>query len=233
MAADPGPKAIAIETSGRAGSAAVAVGGVVVAEASFPHELKHAAGLVPLLDDLVRGQGWSPADLDEIYVSAGPGSFTGVRIGVTVAKTLAWATAAKVVAVPTLRVLVANAPADARHVVIALDAKRDQVFTATFERAGNDWRERELPRLDRLAAVLARTPRPVHLLGEGIPYHRQHVPADVLVVAEPHWRARAGVVAEVGHRMARAGQFADVDRLTPTYVRRPEAEEKYDAAHGG
>jgi tRNA threonylcarbamoyladenosine biosynthesis protein TsaB len=129
------PRALAIETSARVGSiAAVTAGGAVVAEEQFQHGLQHAAQIVPILDRVCRAQGWSPQEIEHLYVSAGPGSFTGLRIGVTLGKTMALATGVKLVAVPTVRVLAENAPADARHVVIVLDAKRDQIFTARFER---------------------------------------------------------------------------------------------------
>ena len=110
-------RALAIETSGRIGSVAVAQDGVVLAEETFPHGLKHAAGLVPMIDRLCSGAGWRPADVQEIYVSVGPGSFTGLRVGVTVAKTLAFATGARIVAVPTVEVLTRNVPLEAADVV--------------------------------------------------------------------------------------------------------------------
>src|SRR5689334_17417203 len=120
-------RALAIDTSSRVGSIAAARDGVVLAEEQFEHGLAHAAQIVPILDRLCRAQGWSPArDIDQLYVSAGPGSFTGLRIGITLAKTMALASGVKLVAVPSLRVLVENAPADANHVIVVLDAKRDQ-----------------------------------------------------------------------------------------------------------
>src|SRR5690349_16550235 len=127
-------RALAIETSGRTGSIALVEGGAVVTEDEFPHGLQHAAEIIPRIDRLCRERGWTPVDLRELYVSAGPGSFTGLRIGVTLAKTLAFATGGKIVAVPTVSVLVRNAPPGAMHVMIVLDAKRDQIFTARFVR---------------------------------------------------------------------------------------------------
>ena len=227
------PRALAIETSARTGSIAAVEDARVVAEQQFEHGLQHAAQIIPIIDRLCAARGWTAADLDELYVSAGPGSFTGLRIGVTLAKTMALATKLKLVGVPTVRVLVENAPPDARHVVLVLDAKRDQIFTARFERGPDDaWVEREPARLDSLAAMLARAPRPVHLLGEGIPYHEKFIPRDdggVIVAPPESWRPHARVVAEIGGRMARAGQFSDPDRFTPIYIRMPEAEEKYAA----
>ena len=226
-------RALAIETSGRAGSVAVVNRGHVVAEEQFPHGLQHAAQVVPILDRLCRARGWTPRDVDELYVSAGPGSFTGLRIGITLAKTMALATRVRVVAVPTVRVLAENAPPDARHIVIVLDAKRDQIFTSRFERSGSDWVECEPAHLASLAEVLSRAPRPVHLIGEGITQHQKFIPpgdAGVIVTPPELWRASASAVAMIGAAMARAGAYADPYRLTPIYVRKPEAEEKYEAA---
>jgi tRNA threonylcarbamoyladenosine biosynthesis protein TsaB len=232
------PRALAIETSARVGSIAVVQDDRVLAEREFEHGLQHAAQIIPIIDSLTREQAWSPRDVEHIYISAGPGSFTGLRIGITLAKTMALATGLKLVAVPTASVLVENAPADATHVILVLDAKRDQIFTARFERTATqasplqEWVEREPAHLDSLTAMLARSPRPVHLLGEGIPYHEKFIPkgeASIVVTPESLWRPRAAIVARIGGEMARRGEFADPDRLTPIYIRKPEAEEKFDA----
>lgn len=229
------PRGLAIETSGRTGSIAISEDGRVLAEERFAHGLKHAAGIVPIIDRLTRSQGWTPGDLEQIYVSAGPGSFTGLRVGITVAKTFAFATGARVVAVPSVEVLARNAPAGWQNLIIVLDAKRDQIFTASFENVGGEPVVREPARLDSLEGMLGRTPRPVHLLGEGVPYHRKFIPADdpaVHITDESSWLGRAAVVAEIGASMARAGRFADPVTLTPIYIRRPEAEEKFDERRG-
>lgn len=226
-------KAIAIETSGRSGSVALAVQGTVLREEQFAHGLKHAAGIVSIIDRLVREQGWTPREVEQVYVSAGPGSFTGLRVGITVAKTLAWALGARVVAVPTLRVLAENAPPGWQNLILVLDAKRDQIFTARFANESGRIVEVEGARLDTLAAMLARSARPVHLLGEGIPYHRQHLDgmADVVETDESAWRGRAAVVAKIGWELAGSDRFTDPEHLTPIYIRRPEAEEKWQALH--
>src|SRR5882672_4316933 len=156
-------RGLAIETSGRIGSVALAQDQATLGQKTFEHGLQHAARLVPAIDDLCKSAGWKPGDINEIYVSAGPGSFTGLRIGITLAKTLSFATGAKIVAVPTLDVLARNAPPDARDVLIVLDAKRDQIFTARLHRADDtsDWQVVEPAHLDSLSAVLSRSPRPV------------------------------------------------------------------------
>ena len=226
------PRGLAIETSGRTGSIAIAEDGHVLGEERFSHGLKHAAGIVPIIDRLCKAQGWKPGDIEEIYVSAGPGSFTGLRVGITVAKTLSFATGARVVAVPSVEVLARNAPAGWQNLIIVLDAKRDQIFTASFENRSGVPVQHEPAHLDSLTEMLRRTPRPVHLLGEGVPYHEKFIPRDDpgIHVTEPaSWQGRASVVAALGAEMARAGAFADPVRLTPIYIRKPEAEEKFEA----
>jgi tRNA threonylcarbamoyladenosine biosynthesis protein TsaB len=227
-------RALAIETSGRNGSVALVQGDTILGQETFSHGLKHAAGLLPLIDKLMRQQNWTPDKLDYVYVSHGPGSFTGLRIGITVVKTLAFTTGAKIVAVPTTLVLVANAPADAKNVMIVLDAKREQVFTALYERRENEFVELEPAHLDDLSSMLERAGRPVTLLGEGIPFHQQYIPVDqsqIRIAPESAWVARAEVVAAIGAKMARQNLFVSADALTPLYIRKPEAEEKFDLQH--
>jgi tRNA threonylcarbamoyladenosine biosynthesis protein TsaB len=223
-------RSLAIETSGRIGSIALVEDGNLRLEEQFPHGLQHAAQIVPMIDRLCATANCAPRELEHLYVSAGPGSFTGLRIGITLAKTLSFATGAKIVAVPSVRVLVENAPSDAKHVIIVLDAKREQIFTARFERSSDGWVERETAHLDSLSAMLERSPRPVHLLGEGVPYHEKFIPRDEQIITTPSetWRARAGAVAVLGMELAQQRVFEDPFRLTPIYIRRPEAEEKWE-----
>jgi tRNA threonylcarbamoyladenosine biosynthesis protein TsaB len=226
---------LALETSGRIGSVAIAKDGVVITERSYPHGLQHASALVPLIDQLCQEYGLTPADLEEIYVSVGPGSFTGLRVGVTLAKSLAFATGARLVAVPSVQVLAENAPKSASTVAIVLDAKRGQIFTATYARnADGALIERAPARLARLATVIEESPRPLHLLGDGIPFHRGSIPIDeqVIVTNDATWRPTATVVSKIGAAMAARGEFANVFTIKPTYVRLPEAEEKRLIAEG-
>jgi tRNA threonylcarbamoyladenosine biosynthesis protein TsaB len=222
---------LAIETSGRVGSVALTKDGQSIAETDFQHGLQHAARIIPAIDSLCREAGWKPGEIREIYVSAGPGSFTGLRIGITLAKTLSYATGAALVAVPSVRVLVENAPAGAQRVIAVLDAKRDQIFSAGFEREPDDWRETIPAHLGRLEEMLQRMARPVLLLGEGIPWHVKFLKDSdetVQIADKSIWRARASVVGRLGWQLARAGAFTPALKLEPIYIRRPEAEEKIE-----
>ena len=147
---------------------------------------------------------------------------------------MAFATGAKLVAVPSVRVLARNAPRDAKTLIIVLDAKRGQIFTARFMREGNNWIETESAHLDDLASMIARAPRPVWLLGEGVPNHQQFIPqgdSEIFVTPAELWQPRAQATAMEGQLMAQAGQFIEPDRLVPLYIRMPEAEEVWNRKH--
>ena len=240
---------VALELSGRQGSVAIGRGGRVLVERTFEHGLRHAAGVVPLVEASLREQGLSTSDVGGVAVSGGPGSFTGLRISITLAKT--WRMAAdmrgtplELVLVPTARVLAENMADDVRLVSTMLDAKRGQVFSGSYAReAGGGWQELRSARLIRLDELLGeakaggwceRYGRHV-LVGEGIAYHLK--PGEAVegaeICDESLWRASAGATYRVALEMAGRGEVVqDADAMVPIYVRLPEAEEKYQAALG-
>lgn len=230
------PRAIAIETSGRLGSVALGMAGEFLDVVAFSAEANHAVELLPTIERLTARYGWAPDSVDQFYVSAGPGSFTGLRIGITVARTLAMAIGAKVVAVPTVDVLACNALAMAEspeHLAVVLDAKRKQVYTAVFRLDGGRYRKVIDACVMAPAELLARTERPLAILGEGVAYHRSALTApQVSVLDEKLNRPRAEVVLRLGWELACSGQYADPRSLVPIYLRRPEAEDVWDARRG-
>ena len=227
------PRAIALETSGLIGSIALVDGNEVLPEQTYSHGLKHTAGMLPMSDAAIRARGWTPGDVEHVYVSAGPGSFTGLRVAITVAKTLAFATGCKIVAVESTRVLAENASSNANEVLIVLDAKRGHIFTARYVRQASGWHEVEPPHLDTFASALARAGRPAELVGEGVAYHVDPttLASDIFFDATTQ-RARACVVARIGIERSANGQFADPETLTPIYLRLAEAEERRLIASG-
>ena len=191
------PRGLAIETSGRIGSLALIENGLALVEEEFPHGLRHAAEIVTRIDALCKSRGLGPDELDEIYVSTGRllhrparGSDSCQDPGIR-----QWGKRRGGADCPGAGA--ATRLSDWSHWIIVLDAKRDQIFTARFtrdEKAGGEAGrivEVESVHLDSLAAMLQRSPRPVHLIGEGIPFHSQFVPADPSVFVEPPEFSRA------------------------------------------
>ena len=141
---------IAIETSSASGSVAIGQGPRINAERSFSTQTQHARELLPTLALLYQENGWRAGEVEECYLSIGPGSFTGLRVAVTFARHLALATGARLCPVPTLDVIAANAlelPQPPARLAVILDAKRSQVFGAIFSFSGNAYRADGSPRL--------------------------------------------------------------------------------------
>lgn len=227
---------IAIETSSRRGSVAIADGPELRATAEFSADQQHAVELLPSIDRLCREAGWPPSEIRQVHVSIGPGSFTGLRVAVTTARHLALALGARVVAVPSLAVIADNArladPPPPRVAVI-LDAKRRQAYAGLFERRGDECAPVGEPVLVEPSAWLASLPRPLWVMGEGVPYHAEAIDgAGVTRLDAALWLPRADAVHRLGWRLACAGRFANARELVPMYLRRPEAEEVWEKRHG-
>jgi tRNA threonylcarbamoyladenosine biosynthesis protein TsaB len=234
-----GPKIVAIETTVRRGGLALAAGDKVIASQTLAADRDYATDLLPTVDGLCRQVDWSPGQIEQVYVSIGPGSFTGTRIGVTFAKALALAARAKAVAVPTFEVIARNALELAEpptNLVVLMDARQGQVFAEVFRLAEGDRgyvtaRAGELVLLSHLVDEL---PHPVTAVGEGVATHRKALlEAGVMLVGETFSIARAEMVHRVGWRMAGEGRFSEVDALVPIYYRLPTPVEKLQAKKAG
>ncbi|MEM7262694.1 MAG: tRNA (adenosine(37)-N6)-threonylcarbamoyltransferase complex dimerization subunit type 1 TsaB [Planctomycetota bacterium] len=162
---------IAIETSGAFGGLALFEGARCVEEVFFSEGLTHSRELLWQLEKLLADHDKTVADLTAITVSAGPGSYTGTRVGVTAAKSIGFARRIPVVPISSLEVLAAGAissiPADAESIIVALDARKGDVFWGGFRRSG-DTVERADPDVVGPAADLrAKLPEGTYLLGGG------------------------------------------------------------------
>jgi tRNA threonylcarbamoyladenosine biosynthesis protein TsaB len=243
---------LAVETSSRIGSVAIALNGKMLGETVFSAPLRHSAEIFPAIRKLLDQFNMKPGQIEHIYISGGPGSFTGLRIATTLAKIMQLAHAAKIVTVDTLDVVAANVinlisdktlsdsnhklpSMNAERVAAVLDAKRGQFFIAVYERDTDDERnaagwviwKKILP--DSLMTTLqfldkfACEAKPVWLLGDGLLYYKDKFQAGgVHFFDGKYWSPRAGKVHLLGRQMALKEQFADALTLTPNYLRKPD-----------
>ena len=217
---------IAIETSCRSGGVAVAVGDEPPRAVAFDASARHATELLVRLDALLGDAGRRPRDLREVYVSAGPGSFTGLRIGITVARTLGQAVAGlRCVAVPTALAIAAGArELPWQRLAVALCAKEGSAYTCLFARRGEQIVPAADPVVMTMADLPSLAPGPLTVVGEATAFGE--IAAEGVTVVEPGSPLHlptAENVWRVGREMARAEQFTDYRRLVPIYARRPEA----------
>src|SRR5262245_60606931 len=124
---------LGIESAGPAGSVALARGEELIAERTLDRSgPRHAANLVVEIDALVRGAGRKIRDCELVAVSIGPGSFTGLRVGVVCAKTLSYALGCSLVAVDTLESIAENSPAEVSDVFVLSDAHRGELYAGQY-----------------------------------------------------------------------------------------------------
>lgn len=220
---------LAVETSGRWGSVALGIDDNILVERQFSAPMRHSAELFAAVNDLLCHCSRLPHEIAEIYISAGPGSFTGIRLAVAMAKTMAFANSVKVVAVNSLDVTAQNASqyaAVTNHKIsdtaVALDAKRGQFFVGFFRYIDGFWQSDSTLQLMRpesfIAAAAARGA--VWLLGEGLLYYRAKFESPhISILPEEYWQPSAAHVFILGRRRAKAGDFADPVSLVPIYIR--------------
>ncbi len=229
------PDILAIDTSSRRGGVALARGDRLLAVRYFQTDYNHGMQLLPTIECLCREVHGSPSSLTAVCLSIGPGSFTGLRIAVTVARTFAAVQSLSVVGVPTLEVIAQNALSIARppeQLGVILDAKREQVYAAAFQRSSDGYIPLHEAAVCDPADFLNRLDAPRTIMGEGIPHHHSALAtADHLVLPQETWLPRVEIVHRLGHARLQQGLHTAAADLRPTYLRRPEAEEVWDRRH--
>ncbi len=218
---------LAIETTERIGSVALADGGDLLAQLQLPDHLRSAQSLAPAIRQALGQVGWTPQDVELVAVPAGPGSFTGLRIGIATAKAFAYAVGAEVLGVDTHEALAWPCPAEVSRLVTVIDAQRGQVVARLFARNGSGHlvphTESELLDVDCWLASLGpgtRVTGPIlHRIADRLPEGCDALPQDL-------WHPSAGSVALLAHRQHVAGRRDDLWQLMPVYSRPSAAEEK-------
>jgi tRNA threonylcarbamoyladenosine biosynthesis protein TsaB len=222
-------KLLAVESATLSGGVALQDGDRLLGEITLNIAITHSERLMSAVDRLLDDCGLAPADLDGLAVSVGPGSFTGLRVGLATVKALAMALDLPVAAVPTLDALAARLPFADAPVCPILDARKKEVYLSLYRWRGSgmarEWDYLALP--PELAA--ARLEAPVILLGDGIEACRpwlERLGAGVRVAPAAQRLPSAAVVAGLGRAALAAGAGVDAEALAPLYLRPSEAQLK-------
>ena len=214
---------LALDTATDKGSVALAEGDRLLGESSLESQGAYLTRLLPGVEALLKDTGRRLEEVGAMGVSAGPGNFTGLRIGVATAKALAWALNVPLVPVPTMEVLVAQVPCQSQPLAVLLDAKRGEVFYGLY--LGREERPRLLAGPERLRVEDLPDrlpPPPLMLTGPGLDAHRRFLeealkdlpwaPAEVR-------HPRAGTVARLARWRLAEGLTVPPGQLVPTYLR--------------
>jgi tRNA threonylcarbamoyladenosine biosynthesis protein TsaB len=213
---------LAIETATLVCGAAILVDGEIVAEESVEERKIHAERLLDLIDRALRRSGSAIGGIDAVAVSIGPGSFTGLRIGVSAAKGLSFATGRPILAVPTLEALARRVAEEGpegmpRFLLPAIDARRDEVYCQLLLREGLspvcDPRDATLAEVEELCRG-----KDVLVAGDGAGKIAAAFPA-LRRAPDAISRCSAASVARLGATMFREGRFSDPAAIEPAYIK--------------
>jgi tRNA threonylcarbamoyladenosine biosynthesis protein TsaB len=220
---------LGLETSASRGGVALLRDDETLAEQSFEKGLVHGREVAPAMKQVIDRAGITLQELDLVCVDIGPGSYTGVRVGVATAKALAWALGKKLAAVISLDALAQAAAGLGETIVPVLDARREQLYSATYTSKSGMVTRTDGPGISDLDGFINGVPRPAVLLGDALARFPEHFPVKdgIAYANEDFWTPRAGIIAELGRRAALQGELADPVMLEPLYLRPSEAEQKF------
>lgn len=221
-------KILALETTEPIGSIAAARDGDILAEQELPSDRRTAATLAPEIAQLLQKLNWRPDQLDLVAVCLGPGSFTGLRLGITTAKVLAYAVGGQVLAVDTMEVIAAGAPPSWNEFWVVMDAQRRQLFVGRFQRGSGGVPQRCRPtEIVPARQWIEQLPQGTCLTGPGLASIADAVSETTSMLAPGDTRSpAAGNLARIAKWRYDAGQRDDLWKLTPEYVRSSAAEER-------
>ena len=221
---------LAFETSAKAASVALFQDRKLLGESYQNTGLTHSQTLMVMAEDLLKQCGFDAKAITHVAVAAGPGSFTGVRIGVAAAKGLAWGLQVPCHGVSTLESMALGLGAYEGTVCPVMDARRSQVYNALFTAEGGKILRRAEDRaiaLSDLAEELKTCPQPIFLVGDGseLTYRtlKDSVPGLALPM-ESRMHQRAVGVGLAAIRAIEAGEDGNAERLQPNYLRLSQAE---------
>lgn len=222
-------KILGIDTTGQTASAALLEDERLIAEFTLNYKLTHSQTIMPMIAEIIEKSETDKASIDCIACAAGPGSFTGLRIGAATAKGFALALDKPIVAVPTLDALAYNVFESGKIICPIMDARRNQVYAAFYM-----WENGRLLRLtdhmaesiERVIEIAEMLEQEVIFLGDGVPVHRARLEENEdFLFAPAHCNLqRAASVAALGRILAEDGMAKPGEELELIYLRKSQAE---------
>lgn len=228
-------KVLGIDTSSNVATVAVIDDDRIIAEYTLNFKKTHSERLMPMIDEMLSSCGVAISDIDLFGVSVGPGSFTGLRIGVATAKGLAQATGKKIVPVGTLEAMAYNLPYCEHLIIPIMDARRNQVYTGTYIWDEEGFREIEAPDAISIEECLENCGNllDVVFIGDGVPVFKSIIKEKLgdraKFVPAGSSLQRAASVASLA--LKKADEAVTCHEITPFYIRKSQAEREYDEKH--
>jgi len=222
---------LAIDASSLPASCALYRGGALAAESYVHNKLTHSQTLMPMVQRMLENAGLTPAGLNLLAVTAGPGSFTGLRIGIAAVKGMAWGAGKPCLPVSTLEALAWNGVCHRGVVCAVMDARCAQVYAALFDSSGTGGlaplgRDEALP-LAQLCRRVEQCRQPVLLVGDGAELCYNNLDRKEGVVLAPanlRFQRASSVGLAALAALAAGARPVEAAALAPVYLRLPQAE---------
>lgn len=232
-------KILGVDSSGMVASVAILENEIVVAEYSVNHKKTHSQTLLPMIDEIVKMTDTKLEEIDAIAVAAGPGSFTGLRIGAATVKGLAMSINKPIISVPTCHGMAYNLVGVEGIVCPIMDARRNQVYTGIYEFVNgkmNVLYDQDAMDINDLIDKLNSMNRKVTFLGDGVPVYsetiKETIKCQYAFAGANMNRQRAASVATLGMEYYNAGIFESADEHKPIYLRKSQAEREREEKAG-
>ena len=215
-------KFLAYDTSSEVLGIAIFENDALVTEREFPLFTRHSSDLAPLLARVLRENKTEFEELDVIAVGLGPGSFTGLRVGITTAKVMAYCLGKRIVGVPSIEAIARGAALLGDRVAVIMDAKKGKIYSALYEKRRGRWRVVQKPALRKWGAVLAAVERPTWFVGDAVPIYREAIERKKKRCQAADDRRfyypKASVIGQLALARIRKKMFADPFGLEPLYL---------------
>jgi tRNA threonylcarbamoyladenosine biosynthesis protein TsaB len=221
------PLFLVIETSGRVGAVALAHGPELLCVQHLDETRRHARDLAPVAAALLKELGRVPRDLSGVIVGLGPGSYTGLRVGVMSAKALSYATGCALIGVSTFAAIARQVPDHLSRLDVLADAQQDKIYAQSFAYVAGSWQEQSPLAVVSFASWLASRPGNAWATGPGLHRWRTQVPDAERLAAEAAWDPQPASLLAVGLARFVAGKRDDVYTVEPLYLRPSSAEEQW------
>jgi tRNA threonylcarbamoyladenosine biosynthesis protein TsaB len=223
-------KLLAIETSTMVGGVAIMEDDTLIAESRINVKVTHSERIIGAIDHILMQSGMKIDDIDVFAIAIGPGSFTGLRVGLSTVKGLVYATGKKLVSVPTLEAFAWNIPFSKYQVCPLLDARKKEVYAAIFKWIDNGFARVVKEQTIKMDSLLSGINEPTIFLGEGAVLYKDAIwtkLGDMAIFAHSQRMVPSpSNVAYTGMIKAKKGEFEDPIRLVPLYIKKSEAEIK-------
>lgn len=194
----------------------------------------HSQKLMPMVEELLDDLDVSVEDIDYYAVSSGPGSFTGLRIGITTVKGMAFSNNKKIVEVNTLDALASNVNYSEEIICSLIDAKNNQVYTAIYDKGSKIVNDNVIL-INELADKLKFLNSRIIFVGDGAICHKDYLIGELkencVIANQSNILSIAASVAQVAKVKINNGEFLDPESISPNYLRKSQAEREYDRKH--